>query len=76
MNPQYYVDNGDPTYSTNTPVFNIQYDGTTTLLKAWTQTVPNVPCHVKITVADFAGPYGGDRILDSAVFIKSAPPCP
>jgi hypothetical protein len=66
-NPQYYVDNKDPEpdysaippYSVNTPVFNIQYDGTTVLLTA----------QIKIAIEDY-----DDAYYDSAVFIKAWEP--
>lgn len=70
-NSQYYVDNGDPLKSTNAPVFNIQYDGTTVLLTAQTLISANVTNHVKIGIADY-----WDPIYDSAVFIKPWSPCP
>ena len=78
-NPQYYVDNRDPNHSTNeppnywsynTPVFNIQYDGTTVLLtNAQAQILAGITNHIKIAIADY-----GDSIYDSAVFIKAAVP--
>ncbi len=70
-NPQFYVDNGDPKYSTNAPVANVQYDGFTTLLSAQTQILPGITYHIKIAIADF-----DDNGYDSAVFIKAATQCP
>jgi hypothetical protein len=72
-NPQYYADNGDPTYSTNMPVFNIQDDGTTVLLTAQTYVSAGVTNHVKVAIADYAGDRG-DNIFDSALFIKAWEP--
>jgi hypothetical protein len=69
-NPQYYVDNGDPKFSTNVPVFNIQYDGTTVLLTAEANISANVTYHIKIAIADY-----GDSIFDSSVFIKPWSSC-
>lgn len=69
-NPQYYVDNGDPNYSTKTPIFNLQYDGTTVLLTAQIQVSANVTNHIKIAIEDF-----GDAILDSALFLKAWSSC-
>lgn len=68
-NPQYYLDNGDPTYSANAPVFNIQYDGTTVLLTAQVQVTANVTHHIKIGIEDY-----GDPAYDSTVFVKVWPP--
>lgn len=70
INPQYYVDNGDPIYSTNMPVFNVQYDGTTVRLTAQAYVSTGVTNHIKIGIADYAGSIS-DRIYDSAVFIKA-----
>ena len=76
-NPQYYVDNGDPIYSTNKPVFNIQYDGITVLLTAKAQISPGISNHVKIAIADYGTNIcGADRLYDSAIFIKNWSPCP
>ena len=74
-NPQYYVDNGDPNNSTNTPVFNIQYDGMTVLLTAQTQISPGIPYHIKIAIVDIGDYCDGGALLDSAVFIKATVPC-
>jgi hypothetical protein len=76
-NPQYYVDNKDPEpdysaippYSVNTPVFNIQYDGTTVLLTAQIQVSAYVTNHIKIAIEDY-----DDAYYDSAVFIKAWEP--
>jgi len=70
-NAQYYVDNGDPVFTTNAPVANIQYDGMTVLLTAQIQISSNTTNHIKIAIADF-----GDNAYDSAVFIKAAVQCP
>jgi len=77
-NPQYYVDNHDPgfsslpAYAASTPVYNLQYDGFTTLLTAQTNISANVVYHAKIAVADFS-----DSIYDSGVFLKTQSfPCP
>jgi hypothetical protein len=76
-NPQYYVDNHDPTYlsmppyAEAAPVFNIQYDGMTVLLTAQAQIAANVTNHIKIAIADY-----GDDLYDSAVFVKAWTPCP
>jgi hypothetical protein len=70
-NPQFYVDNGDPQYSTNAAAFNIQYDGMTVLLTGKIFVSANVTNHIKIGIADYAGASGDDRIYDSAVFIKT-----
>jgi hypothetical protein len=76
-NPQYYVDNHDPTYSSMplyaepAPPFNIQYDGMTVLLTAQAQVAANVTNHIKIAIADY-----GDNLYDSAVFLKAWTPCP
>ena len=70
LNPQYYVDNGDPIYSTNMPVFNIQYDDTTVLLTGQIYVSAGVTNHVKVAIADYAGDTA-DNIFDSAVFIKA-----
>ncbi len=79
INPQYYVDNHDPhpwfplpPYATVAPVYNIQYDGTTTVLTGTKSISASVTYHVKIGVAD----YQDDR-YDSAVFVKTqSVPCP
>jgi hypothetical protein len=74
-NPQYYVDNHDPSspamppYGEPAPVFNVQYDGMTVRLTAQTQILANVTNHVKIAIADF-----GDDLYDSAVFVRSWSP--
>jgi hypothetical protein len=78
-NVQYYVDNDDPYYSAATnaaasPVYNLQYDGFTTLLTAQVVISANVTNHVKIAIADDAN-YVGDADYDSAVFIKAQTPC-
>ncbi len=76
-NPQYYVDNRDPNYSAmppfgrSAPIFNVQYDGMTTLLTAQTQIAANVTNHIKIAIADY-----GDYQYDSAVFLNAWTPCP
>jgi hypothetical protein len=70
-NPQFYVDNGDPDYSTNAPVFNVQYDGTTVLLTAQIQVPANVIHHIKLGIEDY-----GDGNYDSAVLIKEWSPGP
>lgn len=77
-NPQYYVDNKDPNpgnsavppYAAIASIFNMQYDGTTVLLAGQIQISANVTNHVKIGIADYAGSRG-DRVYDSAVFIKA-----
>jgi hypothetical protein len=80
-NPQYYVDNCDPynsalpPYAASTPVYNLQYDGFTTLLTAQTNISANVTYHIKIGVADYAGTTDEDRIYDSAILIKGWTPC-
>ena len=76
VNSQYYVDNDDPGYSAATnaaaaPVYNLQYDGFTTLLTNHITISANVTNHVKIAIADFS-----DDQLDSAVFIKAQISCP
>ncbi len=63
-NPQYYVDN--PPYQA---LFNVQYDGMTVLLNARIQVWANATNHIKIAIEDF-----GDRVRDSAVFIKAWEP--
>jgi hypothetical protein len=76
-NPQYYVDNYDPHFSAISPyaaafpIYNIQYDGFTTLLTNSVTISANVTNHIKIAIADY-----GDPNLDSAVFIKATIPCP
>jgi hypothetical protein len=71
-NPQYYVDNHDPSYpamspyAVSAPVYNLQYDGLTVLLTARAQIAANVTNHVKIAIADCP-----DWGVDSAVFIKA-----
>ena len=67
-NSQYYRNNPPPP---DTPVFNIQYDGFTTLLTSVAQISLNVSHHVKIVIAD-----SSDQQLDSAVFISAQVPCP
>ena len=69
-NSQYYVDNADPYYTSGTAAFNIQFDGLTTLLTTQTQISSGITHHIKIAIADY-----GDQGWDSAVFIKTAPPC-
>jgi hypothetical protein len=79
MNPLFYVDNGDPIHSTNSPVANIQYDGMTVLLTSrGVQVHPGITYHVKIAVQDLGLDYRGDpdHALDSAVFIEALTPCP
>jgi len=74
-NPQYYVDNADPNYqaATNTaaiPIYNLQYDGFTTLLTAQTNLSAHITYHVKIGIADYGGKTD-DHTYDSAIFIKT-----
>ena len=61
-NSQYYQDNplAPPV------VFNIGYNGLTTLLTAQTQITPNVVHHIKIAIAD-----AKDHYFDSAIFLKT-----
>jgi hypothetical protein len=86
VNPGYYQDNHDPTYSAQpayaapSPVYNLQYDGfaedvtNSAPLTAEAAISANVTYHVKIAIADTPA---GDYILDSAVFIKTQSfPCP
>ena len=47
------------------PMYNIQFDGFTTVLTAKCQVVPNEVYHIKIAISDV-----GDGILDSGVFLK------
>jgi hypothetical protein len=77
VNPQYYIDNHDPDpdnrssvppYETSAPIYNLQYDGFTTLLtNAQAHISANVTNHIKIGIED----GGGDRDIDSAIFIKT-----
>jgi hypothetical protein len=85
-NPQYYVDNHDPSpdyspyqyttsvppYAAAVPVYNLQYDGFTMVLTAQTNIAANITYHVKIAIED----SGGDDKYDSAVFIKAWSSCP
>jgi hypothetical protein len=70
-NPEYYVDNWDrsfsaaPPYAASAPVFNVQYDGMTVLLKAKFWISANVTNHIKIAIEDYKDPD-----WDSAVFIR------
>ena len=70
-NPQFYVDNADPTYSSlpeyslNTPAFNVQYDGMTILLTGRVWINANVTNHIKIAIEDF-----NDPVYDSSIFIR------
>lgn len=78
-NPQYYVDNHDPSPSriaaTNaapSAVYNIQYDGFTTNLTAQIYISAGIANHIKIAVADY-----NDDLYDSAVFNEAQViPCP
>lgn len=76
-NPAYYVDNHDPDYSAlppyaaPSPVYILQYDGTTVILAAQTNISANTSYHIKIAIADAT-----DEVYDSAVFIKAKGPCP
>jgi hypothetical protein len=75
-NPEYYVDNHDPNYSAlppyaaPSPVYNLEYDGATVLLRVQMNISANTTNHIKIAIAD-----ASDAILDSAVFIKALVPC-
>ncbi len=75
-NPQYYVDNGDPQWSTNSPVFNIQYDGFTTNLTVHINVIASITNHIKIATADYAGIDDSDDVYDSAIFLKASISCP
>jgi len=61
---------------------NIQFDGLTIggpngiLPTEEVEILANVTYHIKIVIADAAGPNGTDRVLDSAVFIRAVIPCP
>jgi hypothetical protein len=77
-NPQFYVDNSDPShsalppYAASAPVYNIQYDGTTVALTTTPFSVyANTTYRIKIAIAD-----ASDYEWDSAVFIKAHVPCP
>ncbi len=76
---QYYVDNHDPSfsalapYTVASPVFSIQYDGMTVLLRAETSIQGGVTTHVKMAISDYAGTTQ-DRVYDSAVFLKAWSP--
>jgi hypothetical protein len=85
-NPVYYADNhdgGNPyatyhaldPYAVLAPVFNVQYDGMTVLLKAQTTIPANVTRHVKIAIADYAGD-NEDHCWSSTVFLKAWSPEP
>jgi hypothetical protein len=73
-NPQYYVDNHDTgggayaaaTNAAPVPVYNLQYDGFTTLQIVQTNISANVTYHIKIAIADYV-----DDQRDSGVFIKA-----
>jgi hypothetical protein len=81
-NVQYYVDNHDPDnqdspnltyssvppYAAPVPVYNLQYDGFTTLQTVQTNLSAHVTYHIKIAIEDYLDP-----VWDSAVFIES--PC-
>jgi len=73
----YGVNSGNnSSYYQNNPlappvVFNIGYNGLTTLLTAQAQITPNVVHHIKIAIADT-----WDYEWDSAIFIKAQIPCP
>ena len=77
VNPLDYVDNHDPSFSAQppnvapVPVYNIQYDGTTSVLSAQTSISANITYTIKIAIAD-----ASDANYDSAVFIKAEIPCP
>ena len=79
-NAQYYADNHDPTYSAvfpykaAAPLFNVQYDGMTTLLTGQVSISADVTNHVKVAIADYAGTRE-NNYFDSAVFIKAWSPC-
>jgi hypothetical protein len=80
-NPAYYVDNGDPLHSTNSPVANLQFDGRTIVLTATATISSNAWHRVKIAIADYTldtDPNEGaeDRYYHSAVFINGTSPCP
>jgi outer membrane protein OmpA-like peptidoglycan-associated protein len=47
------------------PPYNVEFDGFTTLLKAWCTVIPNEKYRIKIAIADVADP-----ILDSGVFLE------
>lgn len=52
-------------YVTNTQGF-VQYDGFTTVLKAWSMVTPCETYHIKLAIAD-----GGDFVYDSGVFLEA-----